>query len=192
MTTPSITVRLRASDRAALERHFTRLGGEDRRLRFGSNISDQGLHEYVERIDFERDGLFAVHDDEGANLLAVIHVAASGPSAELGLSVLPEYRVQGLGSALFARAVTYLRNRGIAEVFVHCLSENGAMMHLARKNHMRIVPEGPETDARLALAPATAHTFFAEWMHDSQAAAVTTLRTHARMVRTMLDPQSEN
>jgi GNAT superfamily N-acetyltransferase len=180
-----MTVRLRERDRIALEKHFVSLKGEDRRLRFGSPINDDGLRSYVARLDFDRDGLFAVHaDDHG--LLAVIHVASTSRSAELGLSVLQGHRGMGLGSALFARAVTYLRNRGISEVFIHCLSENGAMMHLARKNRMRITPAGTETDARLALDPATPQTVFTEWLHDYQAAAVDTVRSHSRFARTLL------
>jgi GNAT superfamily N-acetyltransferase len=180
------TFRLIESDRAALEQHFLSLHGEDRRLRFGSNISDDGLREYVARLDFESDGVFAVHDDDDERLLAVIHVAFSSESAELGLSVLQGHRGKGLGNALFARAVTHLRNRGTPEVFVHCLSENGAMMHLARKNQMRIIPAGSETDARLALDPATMQTLFTEWLHDYHAAAVKTVRSNSRFAKTLL------
>jgi GNAT superfamily N-acetyltransferase len=188
MSTPQvpIIIRLRESDRAALADHFIALDGEDRRLRFGSTIGDEGLREYVKRIDFARDGLFAVHDDEGTRLLAVIHVALSENSAELGLSVAPQCRGRGFGSALFLRAVTFLRNRGMPEVFVHCLTENGAMMHLARKNRMRIIPAGSETDARLALDPPTAHTVFNEWLHEYQAAVFTAVRNNARFARTFL------
>jgi len=60
----SIPARLRETDRAALEAHFLALDGEDRRLRFGASISDEGVRLYVARIDFGRDGLFAVHDEE--------------------------------------------------------------------------------------------------------------------------------
>lgn len=185
-TNVPITVRLRDSDRAALADHFISLDGENRRLRFGSNIGDEALREYVARIDFGRDGLFAVHDDDGTRLLAVIHVATSEKSAELGLSVAAGHRGKGLGSALFQRAVTHLRNRGTPEVFVHCLTENGAMMHLARKNKMRILPAGYETDARLALDPATPHTVFAEWLHEYNAATVTAVRNHTRFTKTLL------
>jgi ribosomal protein S18 acetylase RimI-like enzyme len=181
-----ITVRLRESDRASLANHFISLDSEDRRLRFGSNIGDDGLREYVARIDFARDGVFAVHDEEGARLLAAIHVALSAGSAELGLSVATECRGQGLGSALFQRAVNFLRNRGTPEVLVHCLTENGAMMHLARKNRMRIVATGAETDARLALDPPTPHTMFTEWLHEYHAAAVGTVRSHTRFAKTLL------
>ena len=42
--------------------HFTSLDGEDRRLRFGAPLRDEAIANYVERIDFVRDGVFAVHD----------------------------------------------------------------------------------------------------------------------------------
>ena len=179
------TIRLRESDRAALEAHFLALDGEDRRLRFGTSIRDEALQGYVARIDFKRDGIFAVQDDD-FNLLAVVHVAFSGESAELGLSVLPGRRGMGLGNAMLSRAVIHLRNRGANEVFVHCLSENGAMMHLARKHGMRVIPAGAETEARLALDPPTPQSHYLEWMQDNQAKAVQAVRHNMRFSRAML------
>ena len=179
MTASSTTVRLSGSDRPSLRRHFTALGDNDRRLRFGARLSDEGIASYVEGLDFERDGLFAVQD-EALELLAVVHVAIEGESAELGLSVVERARAQGLGTVLFRRAVTFLRNRGTPEVFVHCLSENGAMMHLARKSGMRIVYAGGESDGRLAIEPATADSFINEWLDDQKGRTVQALRRNAR------------
>jgi RimJ/RimL family protein N-acetyltransferase len=145
-----ITTRLLAFERTDLEAHFIALGPEDRRLRFGASLGDDALSAYVARIDFERDRVFAVRDG-GTSIVAAVHVAVAGRNAELGLSVLPGFRGCGLGSALFSRAVFHLRNRGIHEVFAHCISENAAMLHLARKHGMRVLRHGSESDARLAL-----------------------------------------
>ena len=179
-----ITIRLREYHRPALEAHFLALGPEDRRLRFGAPIADEALAAYVARIDFERDGAFAVQDDD-LSLLAVAHVAHSGESAEMGLSVLPGERGKGLGQALFQRAMTHLRNRGTREAHVHCLTENGAMMHLARKSGMRIAYSGGESEARLVLPPATASTHMTEWLSDRQAESVQAMRHQARMTRAL-------
>lgn len=180
-----LTVRLRPADRAALEAHFLALGSEDRRLRFGSPIGDDALRGYVARIDFERDGVFAVQDSE-LRLLAVVHVATMASSAELGLSVLEGLRGKGLGSALFARAVMHLRNRGLLVVFVHCITENAAMMHLARKHGMRVLLSGPESDGRLALAPATAQSIVAEWLHENQAETMRAIRKNSLFSRALM------
>ena len=158
-------MRLRSSDRPALLKHFLALDAEDRRLRFGAALRDQGIESYVKRIDFAHDGVIAVHDGS-LRLLGVVHVACSDAQAELGISVLPGFRQQGIGTALLDRAVVHLRNRGFAQAFVHCLSENGAMMHIARSLGMSIVPCGGETDAHIRLAPPTPQTYFTEWLDD--------------------------
>lgn len=181
------TVRLAAIDRAALATHLLALESGDRRLRFGSGISDAAMREYAARIDFARDGLFAVQDDD-LSLLALVHVAFGGTAAELGLSVLPDRRGRGLGSALFRRAITFLRNRGANSVFVHCLAENGAMLHLARKHGMRLVHAGGESEARLALPPANLDSMVAEWLDDQRGRAIQALRRHARLASLVLGP----
>jgi len=184
MNIAPLPVRLREPDRRALLEHFLALGIEDRRLRFGSPIPDQAIGHYVERIDFADHGVFAVQDDR-LRIVAAIHVARTGERAELGLSVLPGYRGAHLGSALFARAVMYLRNRNIRAVDVHCLSENATVMHLARKNGMQVSSGNGESDACLELAPGTPQTHFFEWMQDQQAHAVQAMRHQARFSRAL-------
>lgn len=178
-----LPVRLRNSDRTALTEHFLALDADDRRLRFGVPLSDAAVRALDERIDFDRDEIFGLFGDD-MRLTAVVHVAFYPRKAELGLSVLPGARGLGLGNALFARAVMHLTNRGVREVFVHCLSQNGAMMHLARKNGMRVVYDGSETDAYLALPRATPGSVLAEWVWDQNARFAHDMR---RGTRTMLD-----
>lgn len=164
-----LPIRLRESDRAALAEHYLALDADDRRLRFGASLSDDAVRRLEERIDFDRDELFGIAGDD-LRLEAVVHVAFyAGGKAELGLSVLSRARGHGLGGALFERAVMHLANRGVSEVFVHCLAENGAMMHLARRNGMRIVRDGGESDAYLALPRPTAGSILAEWVWDANA-----------------------
>ncbi len=148
-----VTKELDRSQRSALFVHFLALNGEDRRLRFGVGLSDDGVRSYVERIDFERDAVFGVYDDE-MQLAGVGHLARANGFAELGVSVLPAHRGKGLGGALLARTHTHARNWGVPTLFMHCLLENGAMMHLARKQGMRIALERGEADAYLELPPA--------------------------------------
>jgi GNAT superfamily N-acetyltransferase len=181
----SISHRLGASERDALEKHFLALGSEDRRLRFGSPLGDEGVRAYVARIEFERDEVFVVRDAELA-IIGAAHVAFGDGACELGLSVLPEARAQGIGNALFERAVMHLRNRGVEKVFVHCLSENEAMKHLARKHGMRLAYEGGESDASMRLPPATPETVLAEWVQDQHAGAVHALRRNALVTRRLL------
>ena len=152
---------LSSLDRSSLEKHLVALADEDRRLRFGVPLNDGAVRAYVARIDFERDAVFGVFDDD-LHLIGAAHVARSDAHAELGVSVLPAHRGRGIGSALLARAHMRTRNWGLGALFMHCLAENAPMMRLARRRHMEIVVESGEADAWLRLPPADAGTHFGE------------------------------
>jgi len=71
-------------ERPALEAHFLALGANDRRLRFGGQLSDSAIRAYVKRIDFERDALFGV-SGEDLRLVGVGHVGRGDGHAELAI-----------------------------------------------------------------------------------------------------------
>jgi GNAT superfamily N-acetyltransferase len=154
MSEKSVPVqRLVEASRPALRRHFLSLDGEDVRLRFGVTIPPAAIDSYVDRIDFDTDAVFGVHDDELA-LAGVAHVGFTGDLAELGVSVLTPHRGHGIGSALLTRAADHVRNRFVTRLFMHCLAENATMLHIARKLGMKICIDTGEADAFLKLPPA--------------------------------------
>ena len=145
---------------AALESHLLALDAEDRRLRFGVPVGDAAVRAYVARIDFERSAVLGIVDDE-LRLVGAAHLARGNRNeAELGLSVLQGHRGLGFGGALLARAHTHARNWDVRTLFMHCLTENGPIMHLARKQGMEIVAKAGEADAWLKLPPADASSRF--------------------------------
>lgn len=149
-----VTRELPRLERAKFATHLRTLDVQDRRLRFGLALPDTAIDEYVARIDFGRDAVFGVFDD-ALQLAGAAHLARADAHAELGLSVLPAHRGRGVGAALLARAHGHARNWGIGALFMHCLAENDAILHLARKQGMRIVAGSGEADARLELPPAS-------------------------------------
>ncbi len=150
--------RLTDAERPRLAEHFLLLDADDLRLRFGMAKTPDALADYVARgIDFGRDGVFAIDDDDLA-LLGVAHVAIGPGMAEFGVSVLAAHRGQRLGSALLARAHNFARSRFIPAMFMHCLTENRAMMHMARKAGMEVATESGEADAWVKLAKPDAGT----------------------------------
>jgi len=163
-----LTKQLSAISREALRRHFLALPPEDVRLRFGSSMSAEGINAYVHKIDFDRDAVFGVFD-ENLQLTGVVHLALDPEhdAAELGVSVLPEHRGQGIGTALFERAEAHARNHYIKTLFMHCLTENQPMMHIASKSGMRVVVAGSgEADAHLQLTPPDAANVAGELMQE--------------------------
>ncbi len=184
-STTFFSAQLGDEDHARLQRHFIQLDVTDRHLRFGASLNDDAVTRYVESIDFERDEVYTIADDAHI-ILGAVHIAMAGPEAELGLSVVALARGVGIGNALFERAVMRLRNRCAREVLVRCLSQNAAMMHLARKHGMNIQFDGPDREARLELPPATSGTYLLEWLQDQQATYVGNLRARTRLGQSVL------
>jgi GNAT superfamily N-acetyltransferase len=148
---PEEIQRLGERDRSAVRAHFVALPADDRRLRFGSTLATGTIVDYVEGIDFARDALLGLYDPNG-RLIGVAHVALGDDDAELGISILPEHRRRGAGSALFSRAVAHARDCNVSKVYMHCLAENVAMMRIARRSGMKIVTALGDADAYLALS----------------------------------------
>jgi RimJ/RimL family protein N-acetyltransferase len=148
---------------ASIKRHFSALGAEDLRLRFGAPVRTEQIDNYVNGIDFERDAVFGVYADD-LTLIGVAHLPRRDDKAELGLSVLPRFRASGIGTALFKRAVVHARNEQVDQLFMHCLTQNDAIMHIARKEGMRVVYEHSEADAYLELPSGNAITLGEEML----------------------------
>ena len=169
--------RLNEGTRDMLTAHFLALPADDRRLRFGASLSTQAIAGYVDRIDFDRDAVFGVFDDD-LTLIGVAHTAFAEDFAELGISVLPTHRGRGVGSALFARAADHVRNRSISNLFMHCLAENAAIMHIARQHGMSIVAAAGDVDAHLALSPASPASITGEFLTERVALYDYALKAH--------------
>jgi len=149
---------LAAHHRSRLLKHFLALGEEDRLLRFGQSVGDHVIEAYVESIDFDHDSVFGVYD-EHLELAGVGHFAnlrdnAQGRVAEFGVSVSKSARGRGVGSALFQRAAMHGRNSNVRTLYMHCLSRNAAMMHIAKTAGMKVQYAYGEADAYLELPPA--------------------------------------
>ena len=173
---------LTAGSRDTLVRHFHKLDSDDQRLRFGIAQSPESLKAYVGRMDFDRDAVFGVYDDD-LELAGVAHLATDKDTAEFGVSVVAAQRGKGIGAALFERANGFASNHMIHSLYVHCLTENKPMMHIARKAGMRIVTDSGESDAWLELPLMDAATLATEMFAEQVAVLDYTLKAHARTVR---------
>jgi GNAT superfamily N-acetyltransferase len=144
--------------------HLQQLDERDRYLRFGYIAADDQLQRYVESLDFSRDEVFGIFNRR-LQLIALAHLAyeprsatpsdGKPPLAEFGVTVLERARGRGFGARLFEHAVLHARNRGIDTLFIHALSENAAMLNLARKAGAEVHRDGSESQALLKLPPET-------------------------------------
>lgn len=147
------------STRRRITNHLLALDAQDRYLRFGYPASDEHLQRYVQNLNFERDEVFGVYNRR-LELIAVAHLVLT-PSdvysecAEFGVSVAAHARGRGYGALLFERAVVSARNEGVAKIFIYMLSENVAMLRIARSAGATVVRSGFESEAHLDLPSAT-------------------------------------
>lgn len=175
---------LTAVDRERLQTHFLALDEDDRLLRFGQIVPDHVIENYVRSIDFTRDTVFGVFDNQlqlvGVGHLAYLPAEGDKRTAEFGVSVLESVRGQGIGSKLFERAAMRSRNTHVTMLYMHCLSRNSTMMHIAKKAGMKIEYAYGEADAYLTLPPADQSSIITEMLQEQAAVFDYALKRQAR------------
>jgi hypothetical protein len=101
-----------------------------------------------------------------AHLAFIPNEPGTPAGAEFGVSVLKKARGRGYGTRLFGRAVMHARNEGVELMFIHALSENTAMIKIARNAGATLERAGSETEAYLRLPPATLDTRVSELVEE--------------------------
>jgi RimJ/RimL family protein N-acetyltransferase len=187
---PDVMVPIRSlgeNHRARIAGHLKALDAHDRYYRFGFSANDEQIDRYVNGLNFERDEIFGIYNRHLV-LIAVAHLAyapdtGASPSAEFGVSVLPQARGRHYGSRLFERAVMHARNVGVRKLYVHVLSENTAMLRIASHGGATFVRDGAETEGHLVLPPATMNTHLTEMVEEQLAQANYRIKLQAQQFR---------
>ncbi|MBV8629255.1 MAG: GNAT family N-acetyltransferase [Paraburkholderia sp.] len=181
---PALVRELTSIDRERLLAHFLTLDTDDRLLRFGQIVPDHVIENYVRAIDFTRDTVFGVFDNQlklvGVGHLAYLPAEGDKRTAEFGVSVLESVRGQGIGTKLFERAAIRSRNTHVSMLYMHCLSRNSTMMHIAKKSGMKIEYAYGEADAYLTLKPADQSSIITEMLQEQAAVFDYALKRQAR------------
>jgi RimJ/RimL family protein N-acetyltransferase len=183
---------LEERDRRRMLNHFLALDNRDRLLRFGTVLPDELVTAYVEKIDFSRDTVYGVYN-RVFKLVGVCHLAFAPKEAlptpvhttkdkvaEFGVSVSRSARGLGIGTKLFERAAIHCRNSDVDTLYMHCLSSNQTMMHIAKKAGMEIEREYGEADAYLRLLPPNPASVLQEAIEEQFATIDYTLKANTR------------
>ncbi|MGC3983979.1 MAG: GNAT family N-acetyltransferase [Pseudorhodoferax sp.] len=181
--------------RERISRHLLALNPHDRYLRFGYAAADEHVRRYVDSLDFARDEIFGIYNRR-LELIAMAHLAFSiDPSltscAEFGVSVSEHVRGRGYGARLFERAVMHARNEGVQSLFIHALSENTAMLKIARNAGAKVERDGSESEAFLRLPAATLDSRMNELVQQHLALTDYHLKAQAQQFRRFLQGVQE-
>jgi RimJ/RimL family protein N-acetyltransferase len=169
--------------------HLLSLSERDRYLRFGYPASDERIEKYVETLDFQHSELFGIFDRR-VELVAISQLAYAEPAAgdeggamvEFAVSVRTQARGRGYGDRLFTHALRHARNRSVERLMIHALSENTAMLRIARKAGAEVRREGSESEAWLQLPPHSLASRIEELVADRVSALNYRIKVHARQV----------
>lgn len=184
--------------RERIAAHLTALDVSDRYLRFGYPATDAQMSKYVDMLDFEQDEVFGIFNRRLV-LIAMAHLAhAAGATitgrpamSEFGVSVLPQVRARGFGRRLFEHAMLHARNRGVEMLFIHALSENLAMLKIARRAGATVERDGSESEAWLKLPPDSLASHVGEMVELQAAELDYRFKRRARQVGEILGAISE-
>lgn len=185
--------------RKRISLHLLSLDESDRYLRFGFPATDDQIKRYVDALNFERDELFGIFNRR-LDLISMAHLAylptsseapQSKPAAEFGVSVVKRARGRGYGARLFEHAVLHARNRGCQRLFIHALSENTAMLKIARNAGATVHRDGPESEAWLTLPPDNMSSQFGGIVGQQFAEFDYQLKVHAHRLNDWLNVLSE-
>jgi GNAT superfamily N-acetyltransferase len=143
MRAMNAAIRLLAADsRDEIARHLRNLSLEERTPRFGAPLDDHAVGRYAAGLDFARDRVLGVIEEDGA-LVGVAHLGlgAHGYAARLGVSVAAGSRCRGYGYALLCVAALQARRAGRSRLFMPGLSQSPVLTHLARKAGFSVIDE---------------------------------------------------
>jgi GNAT superfamily N-acetyltransferase len=185
--------------RSRILTHILSLDESDRYLRFGYPATDEQVQRYVSTLDFERDEVFGIFNRR-LDLIAMAHLAylpvdvaavQAPATAEFGVSVVQRARGRGFGARLFEHAVLHARNRGCDRLFIHALSENTAMLKIARNAGATVERDGPESEAWLKLPPDSISSQVGEMVGHQIAEFDYQLKLHAQRLSDWLQAVTE-
>lgn len=114
--------------------HLLGLDAEDRMLRFSHGIRDEGIAAYVSTLDFASDHIHGLCTAQGA-VIALAHAGVRDGALDFGLSVSPDYRMRGLGRALFGHVITLACTLPASRIICHSISP--AVLHMAAATGFR-------------------------------------------------------
>ncbi|MEO8059764.1 MAG: GNAT family N-acetyltransferase [Burkholderiales bacterium] len=178
--------------------HLMALDVSDRYLRFGYPATDAQMSKYVDMLDFDQDEVFGIFNRR-LELIAMAHLAHAAVApvegrpamSEFGVSVLPQVRSRGFGRRLFEHAMLHARNRGVEMLFIHALTENVAMLKIARRAGATVERDGSESDAWLKLPPDSLASHVGEMVEQQAAELDYHFKLRARQVGKILGVVAE-
>lgn len=153
----------------AYAQHLKNLSPEDRYTRFCYHIKDDAIDGLILHMLYNRSDHYLFSAEIDGQRRGFVHLAREGEDWELAVSVEHDHQRQGIADALMSHAITWGKTHGIHTVFMHCITQNTKIQHLARKHGLRIVErDGSETTSRVELPPPTTLDYTTDFFREQR------------------------
>lgn len=170
----------------AYAKHLKNLTPEDRYTRFCYNVKDEAIDQLILQILYNRNEHYlfsAVIDDQRVGF---VHIAKEGADWELAVSVDKEYQAQGIANKLMDHAIVWGKTHGIHAVYMHCITQNSKIQHLARKHGLKTVErDGTEVTSKVELPSPTPMDYTSQFLHEQQQILEQIVNLQRRMIKNL-------
>lgn len=165
--------------------HLLRLDKESRRLRFAHGVSDSFIEDYAARMSDMGSIVYAYFDGGEVRGAAELRKLGDtwGREGEAAFSVERAYQERGVGTELMGRVIRSARNRGIHQLYMSCLAENGKMQAIARKHEAELRFELGEVVGEIVPQEANYFSILAEAVEDRVGYMMAVLDLQSRVVK---------
>ena len=121
---------------------------------FGIAVNLTYINHVVDGIVSNPEEHYFLKAVQSSTWAGVIHMARiSETEMEFGIMVAEQYRGQGIADLLMSEAITWIRNRGFDTLYLHCVTWNRAMKHLAHKHGLVMYEDHGDTEVCTHIPP---------------------------------------
>ena len=150
-------------------RHLRNLSPEDRYTRFCYNARNENIDQFILSVLYNQADhhLFTATVDNA--IVGFGHLAREGNDWELAVSVDSSSQGQGIADRIMSFMIPWAQIHGIHNVFMHCITQNQKIQHLARKHGLRTVQrDGQEITSQVELPRPTAVDYTNEFLKEQR------------------------
>lgn len=149
--------------------HLKNLSDADKYTRFCYNANNENIDRFILSVLYNNEDhhIFTAEVDD--KIVGFGHLAREGDNWELAVSVDGAYQGQGVANKLMDFMIVWGKTRSIHSVFMHCITQNTKIQHLARKHGLRTVDrDGSEVTSKVDLPPPTPMDYTADFLREQR------------------------
>lgn len=172
--------------------HLKNLKDEDRYTRFGYNPGPTAIDQMILDILYNQDKHFLFTYYDGDRIVGFGHLAREANDWELAVSVESDYQGRGIADSLMSYMISWGKTHGVHVVYMHCITENQKIQHLARKYGLKTIDRsGHEITAQVELPEPTVIDYTTNFIREQTELATDIVKLQRMWVSNWARPKND-